>query len=134
MSTRRQSHTIGTLADAAGINVETVRYYQRRGLMRAPARPLGGIRRYGEGDLARVRFIKAAQRLGFSLDEVAELLQLEDGTRCAEARHIAEQKLVDIRRRLDDLRRMESTLAGLVERCAANGGKVTCPLIGSLQF
>jgi len=65
--------TIGALADAAGVNVETVRFYQRRGLMREPVRPHGGIRRYSGVDVARVRFIKAAQRLGFSLDEVHEL-------------------------------------------------------------
>ncbi len=66
--------TIGVLAEAAGVNVETIRFYQRKGLMQEPDRPLGGIRRYGEPDLARVRFIKSAQRLGFSLDEIGDLL------------------------------------------------------------
>jgi MerR family mercuric resistance operon transcriptional regulator len=74
------------LADAAGVNVETVRFYQRKGLMPKPQRPAGGIRRYGQADLARLGFIKAGQRLGFSLDEVSELLKLEDGTHCDEAR------------------------------------------------
>jgi MerR family mercuric resistance operon transcriptional regulator len=69
--------TIGALADAAGVNVESIRFYQRKGLVPQPERPIGGIRRDGEVELARVRFIKAAQRLGFSLEEVAELLMLE---------------------------------------------------------
>jgi small multidrug resistance family-3 protein len=69
--------TIGVLAEAAGVNVETIRFYQRKGLMQEPDRPLGSIRRYGEPDLARVHFIKSAQRLGFSLDEVADLLKLD---------------------------------------------------------
>lgn len=78
--------TIGALAQAAGVNLETIRFYQRQGLLHEPAKPQGGIRRYGESDLARVRFVKSAQRLGFNLDEVAELLKLEDGSHCGQAR------------------------------------------------
>jgi MerR family mercuric resistance operon transcriptional regulator len=84
-------------------------------------------------ELARVRFIKSAQRLGFSLEEVGDLLKLEDGTRCGEARQLAEHKLVDVRRKLTDLRRIESVLAALVVRCSAVRGRVDCPLIASLQ-
>jgi MerR family mercuric resistance operon transcriptional regulator len=109
-----QTLTIGVLADAAGVNVETIRFYQRKGLMQEPERPLGGIRRYGNADLARVRFIKSAQRLGFSLDEIAVLLQLEDGSHCTEARE-------------------QGALQGLVERCCATSGRVKCPLIAALQ-
>ena len=98
--------TIGVLAEAAGVNVETIRFYQRKGLMQEPDRPLGGIRRYGEADMARVRFIKSAQRLGFSLDEIADLLKLEDGSQCNEAREQAERKLTDVRARLADLKRI----------------------------
>ena len=83
--------TIGVLAEAAGVNVETIRFYQRKGLMQEPDRPQGGIRRYGEADLARVRFIKSAQRLGFSLDEIGDLLELEDGSHCTEARDHADR-------------------------------------------
>lgn len=125
--------TIGVLAEAAGVNVETIRFYQRKGLMQEPDRPLGGIRRYGEADLARVRFIKSAQRLGFSLDEIADLLKLEDGSHCNEAREQAERKLTDVRTRLADLRRIEGALQGLIERCCAASGKVRCPLISALQ-
>jgi MerR family mercuric resistance operon transcriptional regulator len=125
--------TIGGLAEAAGVNVETIRFYQRKGLMQEPDRPHGGIRRYAGTDLARVRFIKSAQRLGFSLDEIADLLQLEDGSHCDEARAQAERKLADVRTRLADLRRIEATLAALVEQCCTAKGEVRCPLIASLQ-
>jgi len=125
--------TIGALAETAGVNVETIRFYQRKGLMPEPEKPYGSIRRYGAAELARVRFIKSAQRLGFSLEEVGELLKLEDGARCSEARQLAEQKLVDVRQKLTDLQRIESVLAGLVARCSAVRGRVNCPLIASLQ-
>ena len=125
--------TIGALAETAGVNVETIRFYQRKGLMPEPEKPYGSIRRYGAAELARVRFIKSAQRLGFSLEEVGELLKLEDGARCSEARQLAEQKLVDVRQKLSDLQRIESVLARLVARCSAVRGRVNCPLIASLQ-
>lgn len=128
-----QHYTISGVAQAAGVNVETIRFYQRRGLLIEPAKPLGGIRRYDEAEVARVLFIKAAQRLGFTLDEIAQLLQLDDGTRCSEARAIAEHKLADVRQRLQDLQRLETSLAKLVDRCAASRGKVSCPLIAALQ-
>ena len=127
------SLTIGALADAALVNLETIRFYQRKGLMREPERVPGGIRRYGDADLARVRFIKSAQRLGFSLDEIGELLKLEDGTHCREARSLAEHKLVSVREKLADLQRIESVLHQLVGRCASARGAVACPLIASLQ-
>jgi MerR family mercuric resistance operon transcriptional regulator len=133
MKAKTNSTSIGGLAGAAGVNVETIRFYQRKGLMPEPDRPYGSIRRYGESDLARLRFIRSAQRLGFSLDEIAELLKLEDGAHCEEARTLAQHKLEDVRRRLSDLRHMESALTQLVEHCSANRGKVTCPLIASLQ-
>ena len=133
MSMSSESLTIGALAEAAGVNVETIRFYQRKGLMPEPEKPYGSIRRYGAAELARVRFIKSAQRLGFSLEEIGELLKLEDGARCSEARQLAEQKLVDVRQKLSDLQRIESVLAGLVARCSAVRGRVNCPLIASLQ-
>ena len=128
-----QTTTISGLARAAGVNVETIRFYQRRGLLIEPDKPLGGIRRYGEAEVARMLFIKAAQRIGFTLDEIAQLLQLDDGTRCSEARTIAEHKLADVRQRLQDLQRIETALAQLVDRCASRRGQVNCPLIDALQ-
>lgn len=89
--------SIGVFAQAAGVNVETIRFYQRKGLLPQPDRPHGSIRRYGQKDVARVRFVKSAQGLGFRLDEVAELLMLEDGKHCGDARQLGEQRLADVR-------------------------------------
>lgn len=125
--------TIGGLAEAAAVNVETVRFYQRKGLLQQPERRQGGIRRYGETDLGRLHFIKSAQRLGFSLDEIAELLTLEDGAHCTQARQLAEQKRADVRGRLADLQRIESVLSTLIARCSAARGKLRCPLVASLR-
>lgn len=125
--------TIGTFAKAAGVNLETIRFYQRKGLLPEPDKPYGSIRHYDETDVKRVRFVKSAQQLGFSLDEVAVLLRLEDGTHCEEAGSLAEQKLKDVRKKLADLVRMESALSDLVCACHAMKGHVSCPLIYSLQ-
>ena len=126
-------YTIGALAKQAGVNVETVRYYQRRGLVGEPQRPLGGIRRYSEAHVRRLRFIKQAQVLGFSLEEVKELLALEDGRHCREAERLASMKLAAVRERVGQLRRVEQALATLVARCECNTGKVRCPLIAALE-
>lgn len=133
MSEVNETMTIGVLAEAAGVNVETIRFYQRKGMMQEPGRPLGGIRHYGDADLARVRFIKSAQRLGFRLDEIADLLRLEDGSHCVEAREQAERKLIDVRARLADLQRIELALQGLIDCCRSARGRVQCPLIAALQ-
>lgn len=133
ISADRESMTIGTLARAAGVNVETVRFYQRKGLMPEPDRPQGGIRHYGAAELGRVRFIKSAQRLGFSLDEVADLLSLDDGTQCEQARERGRKKLDDVRTRIADLQRIEVALSDLVQRCESKRGRVRCPLIDALH-
>ena len=125
--------TIGALAWAAEVNVETIRFYQRKGLLLEPARPVGGIRRYGAPDVARVRFIKSAERLGFSLDDVAQLLRLEDGTHCQEAAELGAARLADVRARLVDLQRMEAAISQLVAACRTRRGKVSCPLIAALH-
>jgi MerR family mercuric resistance operon transcriptional regulator len=129
--------TIGELARRAGVGVETIRFYQRRGLLAEPPRPAGGIRHYGEPALDRLRFVRAAQRLGFSLDEVTELLALDDGQQCGAARAQAERKLADVRARVADLQRIEQALADLVAHCgrakARARGRVHCPLIAALH-
>lgn len=128
-----QAYTIGALAQRSGVHIETIRYYQRRGLVGEPARPAGGIRRYDDDHVGRLRFIRQAQALGFSLDDIGELLKLQDGTHCREARRLGERRLADVRKRLDDLRRIESALAALVDRCASVSGRLRCPLIGGLS-
>lgn len=133
MENNLQNLTIGIFAKAAGVNVETIRFYQRKGLLPEPGKPYGSIRRYGEVDVTRVRFMKSAQRLGFSLDEIGELLQLEDGAHCEEASSLAASKLKDVREKLSDLTRIEVALSELVCACTAAKGKVFCPLIASLQ-
>ncbi len=128
-----EPYTIGTLAKQAGVNVETIRYYQQRGLVGQPDRPPGGIRRYTDAHTRRLRFIKQAQDLAFSLDEVADLLSLEDGRHCREAERLGSMKLATVRQRITQLRRVEKALAALVERCDCNTGKVRCPLIAALE-
>ncbi len=125
--------TIGRVAKAAGVNVETIRYYQRRGLLRVPSRPLGGVRAYNGDDVAQVVFVKAAQRLGFSLEEAGQLLQLDTGMQCRAASDLGARHLADVRARLKDLRRMEVALVQLLKRCAERRGKVACPLIAALK-
>jgi len=114
--------TIGVLAKAAGVNVETIRYYQRRQLVDEPSKPLGGHRRYAAEAIKRVRFIKRAQQLGFTLEEIKGLLRLEDG-----------QKLAVIEARIADLRRMGRLLRGLAAQCRQGGRPRSCPIISSLS-
>ena len=97
-----------------------------------PAKPNGSIRRYGSYELGRIRFIKSAQKLGFSLDEVAQLLKLEDGTQCDEARTQATHKLQDVQEKLADLKRIETALIELIGQCSRVDGQVSCPLISAL--
>jgi len=125
--------TIGRLAKAAGVNVETIRYYHRRGLVDAPYKPLGGHRRYAPSAVSRVRFIKRAQQLGFTLEEVTALLRLEDGQSCVETRRLAERKLALIETRIADLTRMRRTLKGLIIESAAGRRPRSCPIIATLS-
>lgn len=133
MKSLASSRSIGAVAAEAGVHVETVRFYQRRGLLPEPPRPYGRIRRYGGADVARLKFIRSAQRLGFSLDEIGALLRLEDGTHCREAQRMAEQKLDDVRAKLHDLRRIERALHRLVAECGGRRGTIACPLIAALH-
>lgn len=125
--------TIGALAKAAGVGVETVRYYQRRGLISEPQRLYGTVRRYGETDVRRLRFIRTAQELGFSLGEIADFLELVDGTVCEDAQKIATEKLQQVRTRKAHLQQIENALAELLDRCHSEGGRTACPLINALE-
>ena len=124
--------TIGAVAAQAAVNVETIRYYQRRGLLSVPAALTGSVRRYSEDTVRRVRFIKRAQRLGFTLEEVADLLALNDGKHCAETRELAERKLTQLEGKLSDLKSMRDALVGLVRACRKASTKVACPIIETL--
>jgi MerR family mercuric resistance operon transcriptional regulator len=124
--------TIGKLAEQAGVNVETIRYYQRRGLLDEPKKPLGGYRRYPSDTAKRVRFIKRAQGLGFTLEEVVGLLRLDAVGACAETRELATHKLALIDEKLAGLRTMRDDLSALVAKCAA-GRNRACPIIHVLM-
>ena len=124
---------IGAVAKAAGVNVETIRYYQRRGLVDEPSKPLGGHRRYAPSAATRVRFIKRAQQLGFTLEEVTSLLRLEDGQSCRETRLLAEHKLGVIEERITALARMRRMLKRLIAECAAGRRPRSCPIIATLS-
>jgi MerR family transcriptional regulator, mercuric resistance operon regulatory protein len=127
-----QSYTIARLALAAGVHVETIRYYQRRGLLHEPLRPLGGIRRYSNADAERLRFIKRAQTMGFSLAEVESLLRLRVRRSCNATRELAAAKLQLVDARIRELRQLRSELARLVASCEANAEDSTCPLMERL--
>jgi MerR family mercuric resistance operon transcriptional regulator len=124
--------TIGRVAKAAGVNVETVRYYQRRGLIGEPAKPLGGQRRYAASVVRELAFIRHAQQLGFSLEEVKSLLALAEGNKCREARLMAERKYAVLESRLAQLDAMMGELKGLIEACRTVKGKGPCPLFEAL--
>ena len=123
--------TIGQLAKLAGVGVETIRYYQRRGLMPQPEKPYGGIRRYSADMVARLRFIQRAKQLGFSLSEVSELLSLDDGA-CDDVAELAVRKKAQIERKIHDLRQIAAQLQGLLDQCE-HGERTRCPLIDSLS-
>ena len=126
--------SIGKLAEAAGVNIETIRYYQRRGLLGEPTKPLSGHRRYSAEATKRVRFIKRAQALGFTLIEVGGLLTLDAACACAcaETRALAARKLVLIEQKMADLLAMRQALGGLVQQCDAGTGGADCPIIDAL--
>ena len=125
--------TIGQVGKAAQVNVETIRYYQRLGLVAEPSREQGRIRHYGDDTVARLRFIKRAQLLGFTLDEVRNLLMLEDGQSCGATRALAEKKLNVIEARLADLTRMRKLLRGLIQECDSGKRPRACPIIATLS-
>jgi MerR family mercuric resistance operon transcriptional regulator len=124
--------TIGRLARAAGVNIETIRYYQRIGLIDEPVKPIQGYRHYPATTIERIRFIKRAQDLGFNLSEIADLLSLKH-RECEEARMIAENKHADITRRIRDLTAMQGELAKLIDACRENiNGQDRCAIIETL--
>lgn len=126
--------TIGELARRADVGVETVRFYERRGLVLPPPRTGSGYRQYPEETVDRLRFIQRAKELGFSLREIDELisLRLVPDASCTEVRARAEAKIADIDARLRDLERMRASLARLVAACDAGGDGSPCPILEAL--
>jgi MerR family mercuric resistance operon transcriptional regulator len=123
--------TIGNLAKAANVGIETIRYYQERALLPVPERA-GTYRRYPVTMVDRLRFIKRAQELGFSLDEISGLLALADGADRKAIRSIAAAKIDQVEAKLADLRRMKRTLGQMLDACEHAGSDVPCPIIESL--
>ena len=126
------AYTIGKLAQAAGVNVETIRYYQRIGLITEPPKPATGYRVYPSETIDRLRFIQRAKELGFSLQEITELLQLDQGN-CRETRLLAMRKLETIQARIHDLKSMQAVLQELVDSCKDNDASQPCPIIQTLS-
>lgn len=125
--------TIGELARAAGVNIQTLRYYERSGLLPEPPRSEGGYRLYDRAALDRVRFLRRARRLGFTLAEAQQLLELRlvDGDRGV-VRERAREKLDDIQRRIDELVSMRDALEGLVRACDGHGPAHDCPILEAI--
>ena len=126
-----QSLTIGKLAAAGGVGVETVRFYQRRGLVETPTRG-DGIRRYGSDDLRRLRFIRQAQAAGFTLEEIRELLELDKGEDRNRARELANARVEALDRRIFELQRARDALRRLASECGS-GSAGACPILSSFE-
>ena len=124
--------TIALAARAAGVGIETVRYYERRGLVPQPKRGLGSFRHYQLDHVQRIRFIRRAQDLGFTLKEISSLLKLEDGADRRSIRRIAGTRLEETRRRIQDLKRIERVLAHLLHDCEAHAKAPRCPIISAI--
>ena len=125
--------TIAKLAVSAQVNVETVRYYQRRGLLPEPPRELGSIRRYGIADVEQLRFIKRAQSVGFTLEEIRSLLQLRSPSCCKATRSLAASKLALVEHRLEELQALRAELGQWITACDANSVENECPVIDRLE-
>jgi Hg(II)-responsive transcriptional regulator len=127
--------TIGQIARRADVGVETVRFYERQGLLEQPDRRSSGYRQYTEDAVRRLQFIKRAKAVGFTLREIADLiaLRLDPTTTRAEVRKQAEGKLAAIDRKIDDLRRMRAALFRLVEACDGHGSLAGCPILDALD-
>jgi MerR family mercuric resistance operon transcriptional regulator len=125
--------TIGHLARESGVHFETIRYYQRLGLMPIPNRPLRSVRRYGNEAVSRLSFIKRAQALGFSLDEVKLLLHLSAGEHCAETRTLAEQKMQIVKKKISELRGIQAALDQLIHACGTGRKGRGCPIVEKLS-
>lgn len=127
-------HSIGYTAKAAGVGVDTVRYYERQGLLARATRTATGYRTYSEQDIERLRFIRQAKSLGFSLDDIAELLRLQDGGgRREQVRAKARQRIEDLDRKIRELTAIRDALSALERQCCGSGPFAGCPIIEGLR-
>lgn len=126
------TRTISRLAKELGINIETIRFYERKGLIQQPPKPTPGYRHYPNETVNRIHFIKRSQELGFTLDEIVHLLNLEDSP-CREVQALANTKLEKVQSKIHDLKRLEGALEALLSQCNENDDESHCPIIDSLQ-
>lgn len=134
-SSDQPTYKIGETARRAGVNRETVRYYERRQLIDEPDRRRSGYRIFSQQHIDQIKFIKRAQELGFTLSEIKELmtLRLDDSTSCEQVRRKAESKARDVRKKIDDLKRIRSVLSDLIDSCEANGKTEDCVILRALE-
>ena len=128
----KRSDTIGALAKAAGVGVETVRYYQRRGLLIEPARPHGEVRRYGDEDVRRLKFIRAAQAAGFTLAEIGELLELSASDDRVRARELAQARVASLDEKIAEMKEAREALSALAMACSKQRGG-NCPILSAFD-
>jgi MerR family mercuric resistance operon transcriptional regulator len=131
-----ETFTVGELAKRARVNTETLRYYEKRGLMPRPRRSESGYRRYSKSDVSRLRFIRRAQELGFSLKEILELLcpRVDPDTTCSDIRKQAHVKLANIDEKIRTLKRFKTALSELASACAGSGPTSECPILEYLEL
>ena len=129
------TYKIGKAAELAGVNKETIRYYERRKLIPQPDRMESGYRLFTKRHIDQIRFIKRAQELGFTLSEIRELLDLrmDENTTCSEIKREAELKYRDVLSKIEDLQRIKKTLSGLIDACRGNGPIGDCPILGAME-
>jgi MerR family mercuric resistance operon transcriptional regulator len=127
--------SVGQVADRAGIGLETVRFYERQGLIEEPPRSASGYREYPQAVVARIRFIRRAKELGFTLKEIKELLslRLDPATTCADVKSRTEAKIADIEARIRSLRKMNKALVKLTAACSGRGTSSECPILQALE-
>ena len=135
MMNKDAQYKIGKAAQLAGVNKETIRYYERRNLIPEPDRMDSGYRLFSQRHIDQIRFIKRAQELGFTLSEIQDLLNLKmnEGTTCSEIKQEAEQKYQDVISKIEDLQRIKKTLTDLIDSCTGNGPKGDCPILEALE-
>ncbi len=129
------SLTIGKAAEQGGVNVQTIRYYERRGLLPLPVRSAAGYRKYSDDAIRRLRFIRQAQSLGFSLSEIEELLSLrmQAGATCGDIRKRARQKIATVNQKIGELQRIKDALSKLATACRGEGPTSECPILEALE-